>query len=409
MSYTTLTNSLSEDIAIDILTRLPVKSILRFKSVSKHWSTLPTAPQFVAAHLRRSASNDHHQLIVQHSSSGLDELKITVFDANLRTLHDDLQVPVQELGRSTSIIGSCNGLVCIEFSNTNMMFWNPATKQHKLVPEFDLKTPFSHLTRYVPIGQRTGFGFVASIDDYKAVKVAAFYTNWKSDDLEIWDGLEVKAVVFSWKNWSWKVLKNAHIPPANYEHHVAANEHLYWVGCREGSSDFVLAFNLVNDSFRTIELSDHNRPERGLNWLDMETRVSMLKSRLSLGVDNEDEFVVYVIGENGRIVEGVKWDVLFKYGCFDDGYKYEGYWNGRHQVIRRGWHRAFFYLFDPETNGVRWVDQISAHFYGVLDYVESLVPVIGVIDDELRYVSHRPLRDVRQIWSMGNWSNIEKD
>ncbi|CAN1801707.1 hypothetical protein LINPERHAP1_LOCUS23083 [Linum perenne] len=43
---------------------------------------------------------------------------------------------------------------------------------------------------------------------------------------------------------------------------VAANGHLYWIGSKRWMRDFVLQFDFINDSFRTIEWSDdHHCPD----------------------------------------------------------------------------------------------------------------------------------------------------
>ncbi|CAN0922544.1 F-box/kelch-repeat protein At3g06240, partial [Linum grandiflorum] len=368
--------SLPEEIVLDILTRLPVKSILRFKSVSKNWYTLLTDPHFTAAHLRRHSSPSTNSLLIVRHGSAHGELATSVFDVNLATLHRNLPVPENRLDdRSASIIGSCNGLLCIEFSPDNILFWNPATKLSRQLPSFNLRSQFTHLTtRFVSIGERNGFGFNPETEDYKLVKFAMFYyKDWRTEDQTIWDDvLEVKAIVFSWKTWSWKVLKHAHIPAATYDNQVAANGHVYWVGSRDGMADFVLAFDLVTDSFRKIEWPTAD-DQKLKNRLDMETRVSVFKSCLvGLREDDDDDFEVLVMSENGGNVDGSDWDKLWRFGCFDGSsvdYDYDGCWNGVQVVMRRGCYRSFLYLFCPLGNDVRLLDDISVRFYEVVDYV----------------------------------------
>ncbi|XP_042515312.1 F-box protein CPR1-like [Macadamia integrifolia] len=60
--------NLPEDLIIDILSRLPVKSLLRFRCVSKPWCTLITDPSFIKMHLNRSlAINTNLTLIYKNS------------------------------------------------------------------------------------------------------------------------------------------------------------------------------------------------------------------------------------------------------------------------------------------------------------------------------------------------------
>ncbi|PHT28446.1 hypothetical protein CQW23_31959 [Capsicum baccatum] len=55
---------LQEEIIMDILNRLPVLSLLRFKCVSKCWMTLISEPYFTLKHLNRAKNNEHSQKIL---------------------------------------------------------------------------------------------------------------------------------------------------------------------------------------------------------------------------------------------------------------------------------------------------------------------------------------------------------
>ncbi|CAL1403688.1 unnamed protein product [Linum trigynum] len=378
--------SLPGDVLIDILTRLPVKSILRFKSVSKHWSTLPTTPQFVAAHLRRSSA-DNPLLIVHHGFT-LGNLRLSVYDAELATtLHPDLKFPVESFNEfSPSVVGSCNGLVCIEFDTTGFLLWNPAMRQHAWLPVVDLRSPYrSRETRFVAICESFGFGFSGRVEDYKVVKFASFFDeDWKREDQVIWENLEVKAVVFSWKSWSWKELRDARIPVASYGHQVAANGHLYWLGTGKGKKDFVLAFDLASDSFWTIDLPDHNphTPPPARSSVAVFRSCLTRHHRTLYGGDDLD---VVVIGENGEDMKGTLWEYICRHGWFDGKnedreteHYCRGYWNNGVQVMRRrGRNMDDLYLFDPESGAIRQFDGLMIRVYDVCSFVHSLVPVRG--------------------------------
>ncbi|CAL1403687.1 unnamed protein product [Linum trigynum] len=378
--------SLPEDLLIEILTRLQVKSILRSKSVSKRWSTLLTTPQFIAAHLHCSAS-DNPLLIIRHGQTTGD-LRISVLDSNLATVHRDLPVPVPRYDDfSASIVGSCNGLLCLEYRTTRTALWNPATKQFAWIPELDLRSPFRHVTRFVAIAESYGFGFNGEIEDYRWVKFAGFYyRDWRSEDEAIWESLEVKAAVFSWKSWSWKELRGARIPAASYGHAVAANGHLYWIGGGDGMRDFVLTFDLVADSFRIVDLPEARPDDGGLLTLDIVARIAAFRSCLELRLYDDDELEVLVIGENGVDMRGETWEFMCRYRWFDSSTDREtvescceGLWKGL-QIFRlmRGGSRDQLYLFDPGSRVIRRFDDLVGIVFGVGSFVHSLVPVRGV-------------------------------
>ncbi|CAN1812211.1 hypothetical protein LINPERHAP1_LOCUS26468 [Linum perenne] len=121
---------------------------------------------------------------------------------NLTTTNRNLALPITfDIEYSPySIVGSCNGLLCISFDNPNRFaLWNPATNEFEWVPIFDLRTPSLMSREGFPYARALGSGLMLSII---MVKFASFYyMEWGDDDQLIWENLRVKAVVFSWKTW----------------------------------------------------------------------------------------------------------------------------------------------------------------------------------------------------------------
>ncbi|PHT66898.1 hypothetical protein T459_31323 [Capsicum annuum] len=59
---------LPEEIIVEILSKLPVKSLLKFRRVSKSWLTLISSPGFIETHLRSSANHkdyNNHRVILK--------------------------------------------------------------------------------------------------------------------------------------------------------------------------------------------------------------------------------------------------------------------------------------------------------------------------------------------------------
>lgn len=143
---TTAADLPEEVVRKEILMRLPIKSVVCFKSVSKSWLSLFSDPQFVKEHYSAAQNlNDYDCLIAQKNT------RIFILSRYKETF----------LLRSDNyfLIGSINGLVCIS-NGKKLSLWNPAIHQSK---EFTLPPH-----RY-SVSDNIGFGFDTVSNDYKVV------------------------------------------------------------------------------------------------------------------------------------------------------------------------------------------------------------------------------------------------
>ncbi|XP_074355055.1 putative F-box protein At4g17780 [Apium graveolens] len=120
-----LKRELPEEVIIDeILTRLPIKSVVRFKSVSKSWLSLLSGSHFIQKHKTRSPMQnpiDYDCLVTNK------KLHISIVSRN----QEIFLLPIN----AYSLIGSVNGLVCLLRHFKRLSLWNPAI--HKSI-EFNL-------------------------------------------------------------------------------------------------------------------------------------------------------------------------------------------------------------------------------------------------------------------------------
>ncbi|KAL3837870.1 hypothetical protein ACJIZ3_022461 [Penstemon smallii] len=135
-----------DELLIQILLRLPAKSVMRFKLVSKHWKYLITSPHFALQHNR----NPSPAVGLFYESSELVYIHL-----NARRPRTPAIPPIRELffpGETDQYcIGqSCNGLlVCCSYgSNHNQLrgstsvvgkcyIYNPTTKQFTTIPHLN--------------------------------------------------------------------------------------------------------------------------------------------------------------------------------------------------------------------------------------------------------------------------------
>ena len=59
--------NLPEDIALNILANLPVKSVIRFRCVSKTWDSSITTPHLISTHLSLNLNNNNNNLDHYHT------------------------------------------------------------------------------------------------------------------------------------------------------------------------------------------------------------------------------------------------------------------------------------------------------------------------------------------------------
>ncbi|XP_010688548.3 F-box protein CPR1 [Beta vulgaris subsp. vulgaris] len=166
------------DIITSILTRLPTKSLIRFKCVSKSWNSLIKSPNFVNIHLTQSLSSKK-QLLIFNYGSFLEStpLKLSLSDLHVTT-SARFDLPTCFSGYEVSVCGSCNGLLALVCKNVDdpllfeIILWNPSTNIHFILPRnthVDFGTDF--------MGVSFGFGYDCNVDDYRIVRIVDRFYN----------------------------------------------------------------------------------------------------------------------------------------------------------------------------------------------------------------------------------------
>ncbi|KAF5441920.1 hypothetical protein F2P56_037130 [Juglans regia] len=201
---------LPENVIVEILLRLPVKSLVRFRCVSKRWRSLISDSRFAKSQFRRASERSQRLLIT--SGSEIRSLDCeALFEHS--TTPSVLAVPFQKRGRYVSIIGSCNGLVCVAlYSHRDFYIWNPSTGNYRKLPDPGISLR-GHIYRH-------GFGYDPSTDDYKLL-----VANFRKPPSR-----ESEGKVFSFKRNSWKrILRGLEDPGrADDSAGILCNGSLHW-------------------------------------------------------------------------------------------------------------------------------------------------------------------------------------
>jgi len=157
-----------EDITFEIFLRLPLKSLLRFKCLSKSYESLISNQTFVKYHLQRTQKNTN--LLIQFTDY-LKSFSLVNDDISLSTIVKDFDFG-SRLKSKYKVVGSCNGLVCliaIKRPGTKYLvcLWNPSTKSFS--NKASLLVHSRSWSWGCPPYDMFGFGYDSLSDTYKVV------------------------------------------------------------------------------------------------------------------------------------------------------------------------------------------------------------------------------------------------
>ncbi|XP_057803060.1 F-box/kelch-repeat protein At3g23880-like [Salvia miltiorrhiza] len=233
-----------EVIEEEILSRLPVKSLLRFRCVSKTWLSLIGSKRFIKAHHQNSIKNPcfpHQRLITLKNTRDRPE------ECSLQSLLSERPISrdsTDDLLMTTllpfRIWGCYNGLFCVLEKSSKLPFvveekprkiylWNPSTRSSKKLPE--ISGP--------GFAKNYGFGWVESSDEYK-VFVSVVDRNSKVGE------------VYSSKTKSWKTIELRADLVECCGDGVFAGGKLYWK--RNGYEEYIIFLDLKSEEFGRIEI-----------------------------------------------------------------------------------------------------------------------------------------------------------
>ncbi|KAJ0744623.1 putative F-box domain-containing protein [Helianthus annuus] len=155
---------------LEIFERLPPKSIIRFRSLSKYWHSRLATPEFIRNHRLRCSKNKpsktpHQTWFFAENNESSKTSIYALHPGDQLPLHIPgyryLSIPKDEFPCSLmpmmspnqfSVVGSCNGILCLR-DNENISLWNLSIRRRVRVPS----PPFIFI-------EAAGFGF-----DHKSI------------------------------------------------------------------------------------------------------------------------------------------------------------------------------------------------------------------------------------------------
>ncbi|KAG2302032.1 hypothetical protein Bca52824_030683 [Brassica carinata] len=128
------------DLQINTLLKLPVKSLLRFRSVSKLWSSIITSQEFRNNHLNIASSSpppSPRLLIAFEDFYGAKLLVVSIPNPNVPSSSSNDLSLVHIKGKIVYNAGG--GLICVGAGFANVGICNPSTRQVHNFPDFKFK------------------------------------------------------------------------------------------------------------------------------------------------------------------------------------------------------------------------------------------------------------------------------
>ncbi|KAI9107075.1 hypothetical protein K1719_022603 [Acacia pycnantha] len=367
---------LPQEIITDILTFLPVKSLIRFQCVCKLWKNLIKTPSFIAAHLHHSIHRRPCLLFERHPIQGRNHTQLYLLDCEPPIVKVQ-NIPVVN-GR-LHIVGSCDGLLCLQIEKMSVSFlvssyrpsplllWNPSLREVRQVT-----TTFPDFVGNCNIG----FGFCPIVKDYKIVRL---YVSG-------YDGEVHLVEVYSLGMGSWKEievgnsLRDLRMPYDSF----TVNGAIFWFGVKRSTlaERVIVSFDIATEVFTLIPVPvTLVIPVPGRTFIPTE-----FEHRLALLSSTRNEYktsclIELWVLEDGTGVSRERWSWAKKYTSKPHPCSMHPNTIWRNEIA--------CLVFPPIPDRIQMMTALSnftntelkvlsPHYNYIFNYVESLVPVNNI-------------------------------
>ena len=252
------------ELIIQILLRLPVKSLIRFKCVCKSWFSLISHSDFTnshfqltsAAHIRRiqlitpyfvSLSIDIESSLSDDNACYSPDISFLIDDDDYYSSSssdlDDLSPPKSFF--KLDFKGSCRGFILLN-CYSSLRIWNPSTGFHKRIP-------FTTIDCNPDANYFYGFGYDESRDDYLVLSMS--YESTPSSD-----GNLSHLGIFSLRANVWSEIEGGKLLPYSQDSILnlvesLSNGAIHWLAYRDDISiRVIVAFHLVERKLLELRL-----------------------------------------------------------------------------------------------------------------------------------------------------------
>ncbi|KAF3450486.1 hypothetical protein FNV43_RR06569 [Rhamnella rubrinervis] len=191
----------------DIMLKLPLKTVARWKCVCKSWYSLLNSSDFIIQYLQLSNNkirrniNDHDLILKFETENDYIDM-ISILSHETLGVLDTQKLSTYTQQKYNQIQGCRNSVVCITSDRQytlKVLLWNPKTRQVKVVP----KNSYCRGPSIMPHSYDTlfGFGFDDKNNDYKVVIFGGYPSSSHSN------GFYYDVEVYSLKLDRWRLVR----------------------------------------------------------------------------------------------------------------------------------------------------------------------------------------------------------
>lgn len=239
-----LNPTLPDDIIFDLLSGLPVKTLLRFRSVCKSWLSLISSPDFIKTHLSISTKDPHftHHHLAYKSGSTIRSCSLYSLLNHPVTGPIQLDCPYSYM----RLRGYCNGLVCLSSNNPYYVYlWNPSTRKLWRLPKLDTMTVTDNQICY-------GFYYDERNDDFKVYVVAGYSV--------------LKLSFYSSKSGCWRLIPDFPYSVLSCGEGVLADGAFHWnvAGLNYHGDNYIVSLDIKTETHRQTLNPKYGQPVKAL-------------------------------------------------------------------------------------------------------------------------------------------------
>ncbi|XP_004301896.1 PREDICTED: F-box/kelch-repeat protein At3g06240-like [Fragaria vesca subsp. vesca] len=255
---------LPEEIVVNTISRLSVKSLVRFTAVSKRWCSIILFDPHFTTLLQRNKTLTRSFLFCSYR-----DYHPQLESPDLETMSfRKLNFPFDRVGDSVALLGSCN--------------WS----DFRHVPFRDYGVYFSAY----------GVGYLQATDDYKVIVNYSIRNDEEEYEYryENEDEDNGSFVIISMKDQIWRSIKG----PEDWElcgdeKGTLVNEALHWLNGPNMSESYeIVAFDFANEEFRKMQLPNYAQDGKDYSYLGVCSGGSLCVSRYPIGACDSIDFWV---------------------------------------------------------------------------------------------------------------------